>query len=844
MADEQDKKRRKSSHGSHGKVTVDTKKEALTLVKVMLNNPGFLKEIFACVMEGDTNFTLETLTRLFTEGTECCADFRKEVVNKIIETVYDFLKSIEIDDWDTETLKKRVRVINTFFRITIITDRVKDTIPSLNGLDGGDLERKTFPGLLFCMSPFGYRAVDFIDKLPLTDPLSTEWNNSREQLQQYLVEFCTSMRSIFSIFLNSPDGPTRSAFLSWIAMVVNKNSIRSKEHFEQMHLLPPMEGILEVQDAITTESVTRRVHFAVVDFYQNEQGRELLSKIPSPSMVTSMTRIIVEMVISILRTNNAPEQFDLINALLMPNMLDLRSEICWNINNNELEKIKKETRATFGKRPKEYRDNATRGLLLLYMIKYIEVGYLPELKLLKQIRVAVRENPGDRTLLRELFFREACILDNIFVNELLELALFCVKLFAYDAKNRPGEAMVYPESFLTTILTFLTEISDVLPNHHFFVHHKEEIVDLCSNLLELLIAEKAVGNVRLRSGITRLLHHWIQTTSPMWLPDKSHIYDNIKLGNSLFLNLFKFSLQFSNAVTPSESNPSMENIQIRSLMTFLWDRSAFQEWRNDNPEWRGYFMQLIEPWCNEITSYTGAAFECIKSIKKHEKNTAILSNIQLAQAKTRAKIFLIDFRNLILLLTATSKNSDYELFRSSMGEIVQLISNPLENLVGIRCEELVVQCSREIHFVPKTLVSLICQLFINLDSPPFCATMAERELSNNLKRMNNILQLYCSCPPDIHAKFTTFLGNVNKYIEKFKTEQLPEEFCDAMTCTVMKDPVMLPSSRMVVDRQTIERILKTKSEDPFDRTPLKLEDLIPQHELKERLDVFWSSVFQ
>lgn len=43
----------------------------------------------------------------------------------------------------------------------------------------------------------------------------------------------------------------------------------------------------------------------------------------------------------------------------------------------------------------------------------------------------------------------------------------------------------------------------------------------------------------------------------------------------------------------------------------------------------------------------------------------------------------------------------------------------------------------------------------------------------------------------------------------------------------MKDPVTLPSSRAVVDRATIKSHLLSDSKDPFNRVPLKIEEVIP-----------------
>ena len=44
----------------------------------------------------------------------------------------------------------------------------------------------------------------------------------------------------------------------------------------------------------------------------------------------------------------------------------------------------------------------------------------------------------------------------------------------------------------------------------------------------------------------------------------------------------------------------------------------------------------------------------------------------------------------------------------------------------------------------------------------------------------------------------------------------------------MEDPVKLPSSGVVVDRVTIKSHLLLQSNDPYNRTPLKTEDIIPR----------------
>lgn len=45
--------------------------------------------------------------------------------------------------------------------------------------------------------------------------------------------------------------------------------------------------------------------------------------------------------------------------------------------------------------------------------------------------------------------------------------------------------------------------------------------------------------------------------------------------------------------------------------------------------------------------------------------------------------------------------------------------------------------------------------------------------------------------------------------------------------TLMEDPVILPGSRVSIDRSTIRSHLLSDPHDPFNRAPLKMEDVTP-----------------
>ena len=56
--------------------------------------------------------------------------------------------------------------------------------------------------------------------------------------------------------------------------------------------------------------------------------------------------------------------------------------------------------------------------------------------------------------------------------------------------------------------------------------------------------------------------------------------------------------------------------------------------------------------------------------------------------------------------------------------------------------------------------------------------------------------------------------------------------------TLMTDPVILPVSKTTMDRSTIRSHLLSDPNDPFNRSPLKIEDVIPATELKDKIEAF------
>ena len=61
---------------------------------------------------------------------------------------------------------------------------------------------------------------------------------------------------------------------------------------------------------------------------------------------------------------------------------------------------------------------------------------------------------------------------------------------------------------------------------------------------------------------------------------------------------------------------------------------------------------------------------------------------------------------------------------------------------------------------------------------------------------------------------------------------------DPLMFTLMTDPVILPTSKATIDRSTIRSHLLSDPNDPFNRAPLKIEDVIANTEMLDRINVF------
>eukprot|EP00095_Tigriopus_kingsejongensis_P000903 maker-scaffold186_size273091-snap-gene-0.14 protein:Tk00903 transcript:maker-scaffold186_size273091-snap-gene-0.14-mRNA-1 annotation:"ubiquitin conjugation factor e4 a-like" len=150
--------------------------------------------------------------------------------------------------------------------------------------------------------------------------------------------------------------------------------------------------------------------------------------------------------------------------------------------------------------------------------------------------------------------------------------------------------------------------------------------------------------------------------------------------------------------------------------------------------------------------------------------------------------------------------------------------------------------SQRPDWLPGDIVTTICKIYINLkDCGVFMLAVSAdgRSFSPDLfKQAEGVLLKIGKM--DMIADLQVIDASVQDLAASLKADDelfadAPDHFLDPIMSILMTDPVRLPSSGQVVDRQTIARHLLSDQSDPFNRMALSLDKVIPQVELKQEI---------
>jgi len=115
------------------------------------------------------------------------------------------------------------------------------------------------------------------------------------------------------------------------------------------------------------------------------------------------------------------------------------------------------------------------------------------------------------------------------------------------------------------------------------------------------------------------------------------------------------------------------------------------------------------------------------------------------------------------------------------------------------------------------------------------------DTTSDYAEFNTILKQFAEDIQDItQSNYLSIINNVLESIDKTIKNQvnysaeIPSEFCDPLLYMPITEPIVLPESNIILDKKTIINHLIHDKTDPFNRTPLTLEDIETHN---KRLDV-------
>ncbi|KII72053.1 putative ubiquitin conjugation factor E4 [Thelohanellus kitauei] len=147
--------------------------------------------------------------------------------------------------------------------------------------------------------------------------------------------------------------------------------------------------------------------------------------------------------------------------------------------------------------------------------------------------------------------------------------------------------------------------------------------------------------------------------------------------------------------------------------------------------------------------------------------------------------------------------------------IAAMLNYFLRQLVGEKKKDLKVRDMDKLNFQPKELVKFICQIFVDLtNNEAFCKAVCSdtRSFTADLPDLAlNVLKII-GADPILVENFQNCKERLLQYygrsdLSEPDGDEIPDEFLDPISYTLMRDPVMLPASKVIVDRSTITKHL-------------------------------------
>ncbi|KAJ0846292.1 putative U box domain, Zinc finger, RING/FYVE/PHD-type, ubiquitin conjugation factor E4, core [Helianthus annuus] len=320
--------------------------------------------------------------------------------------------------------------------------------------------------------------------------------------------------------------------------------------------------------------------------------------------------------------------------------------------------------------------------------------------------------------------------------------------------------------------------------------------------------------------------------------------------------------------TSSATSTLFEGHQLSVQYLYLWQVPVHQNaWKQiAKEEEKGVYLNFLNFLINDSIFLLDESLNKILELKELEaemSNTVEWEQRPAQERQERTRLFhsqeniiRIDMKlameDVSMLAFSTEQITAPFLLPEMVERVASMLNYFLLQLVGPQRKSLSLKDPEKYEFRPKELLKQIVNIYVHLARGdhenifPSAITKDGRSYNDQLfTEAANVLRRIGEDPRIIQA--FDDLGRKAKAAasEAMDAEailgDIPDEFLDPIQYTIMKDPVILPSSRIIVDRPVIQRHLLSDATDPFNRSHLTPDMLIPDTELKQKIEEFVKS---
>ncbi|KMK54478.1 ubiquitin fusion degradation protein UfdB [Aspergillus fumigatus Z5] len=425
-------------------------------------------------------------------------------------------------------------------------------------------------------------------------------------------------------------------------------------------------------------------------------------------------------------------------------------------------------------------------------------------------------------------------------------------------EQQPEVFKCLPEYFVDDIVSNFKFIMWCMPQI-ITATQGDELVMLCITFLE---SSDYIKNPYLKAGLVSIL---FRGTWPRPGGARGVLVDllnSFPFANEYLLHaVMKFYIEAEHTGTHTQFFDKFNiRYEIFQIIKCIWPNTLYRnKLYNQSKQNLDFFVRFVNLLLNDVTYVLDESFGAFITI--HDTQVELSRNgnnmdpqerqqkeEHLASAQRNAKSYMqLTNETVAMLKLFTEALADSFTMPEIVQRLADMLDYNLDAMVGPKSSSLRVDNLQEYGFNPRALLSEIVDVYLNLmGKENFILAVARDGRSYkpaNFQKAGEILRKWSLKSPEELQQWEQLQAKVRaaKEADEQAEEDLgeiPDEFLDPLIYTLMEDPVILPGSKVSMDRSTLRSHLLSDPHDPFNRAPLKMEDVTPDTELKARIDAF------